>query len=142
MTGGFPCQAFSYAGKKLGFEDTRGTLFFEFARCLDEVRPKVFMAENVRGLLKHDAGRTLNTMIQVLNQLGYHVFEPRVLKAIHHRVPQKRERLIIIGIKSDLYDNQEIHWPKPTGRIYTVKDALRAGDLFPCDVPDLSLIHI
>ena len=135
VTGGFPCQAFSYAGKKLGFEDTRGTMFFEFARCLDEVRPKIFMAENVRGLLNHDGGRTLKTMLQVLNDLGYQVFEPRVIKAIHHKVPQKRERLILIGVRKDLAKNVEIEWPKPTGRIYNVRDALKKGDLFDCDVP-------
>ena len=71
MTGGFPCQAFSYAGKKLGFEDTRGTLFYEFARCVKEVQPKVFWAENVRGLLSHDNGRTLRTIVDVFEQLGY-----------------------------------------------------------------------
>ena len=69
MTGGFPCQAFSFAGKKLGFEDTRGTLFHEFARCVKEVNPKIFMAENVRGLVSHDKGRTLATIINVLEAL-------------------------------------------------------------------------
>lgn len=69
VTGGFPCQAFSFAGKKLGFEDTRGTLFHEFARCVKEVNPKIFMAENVRGLVSHDKGRTLATIINVLKAL-------------------------------------------------------------------------
>lgn len=135
VTGGFPCQAFSYAGKKRGFEDTRGTLFFEFARCLKEVQPEVFMAENVRGLLRHDDGRTVETMLNVLKELGYHVYEPKVLKAIHHRVPQKRERLIIVGVKKELKGDYEFEWPSPTGRIYTVKDALKKGELFPQNVP-------
>lgn len=136
LTGGFPCQAFSYAGKKLGFEDTRGTMFFEFARCLKETNAKVFMAENVRGLLTHDDGRTLRTMLKILNEIGYHVEEPKVMKAIHHRVPQKRERLIIVGIRKDLHDDERFEWPKPTGKIYTVRDALKPGDLFKTEVPE------
>lgn len=135
VTGGFPCQAFSYAGKKLGMEDTRGTLFFEFARCLKEVKPKVFMAENVRGLLKHDNGRTLETILSIFEEMGYKVFEPRVMKAIHHRVPQKRERLIIVGVRKDLAVDVEFDWPRPIGRVYTVRDALKAGELFETDVP-------
>jgi len=135
LTGGFPCQAFSYAGKKMGFEDTRGTMFFEFARCLKETNAKVFMAENVRGLLSHDNGRTLGTMIRLLGELGYHVEEPKVMKAIHHRVPQKRERLIIVGIRKDLWNGTRFEWPQPTGKIYTVRDALKAGELFKTDVP-------
>ncbi len=136
VTGGFPCQAFSYAGKKLGFEDTRGTMFFEYARCLKEVRPKVFMAENVRGLLNHDDGKTLKTMISILDELGYRVFEPKVVKAIHHKVPQKRERLIVVGVRKDLSYYGDFEWPIPTGRIYTVADALKKGDLFSKDVAD------
>jgi len=136
VTGGFPCQAFSYAGKKMGFEDTRGTLFFEFARCLKEVKPKVFLAENVRGLLNHEDGRTMQTIISVLKSLGYHVHEPKVLKAIHYKVPQKRERLIIVGVRKDCMNSKvDLKWPTPTGKVYTVKDALKAGDLFPTDVP-------
>ena len=136
VTGGFPCQAFSYAGKKLGMDDTRGTLFFEYARCLKEVRPKVFLAENVRGLLRHDEGKTLETIVSIFEEMGYKVFEPRVMKAIHHRVPQKRERLIIVGIRKDLAADVEFEWPKPTGRIYTVRDALKAGELFDKNVPE------
>jgi DNA (cytosine-5)-methyltransferase 1 len=135
LTGGFPCQAFSFAGKKLGFEDTRGTMFFEFARCIRECRPKVFMAENVRGLLNHDGGRTLRTMVKILTELGYHVEEPRVVKAIHHRVPQKRERLIIVGVRKELRGKAAFEWPKPTGKIYTVRDALKPGELFKEPVP-------
>ena len=98
---GFPCQAFSYAGKSLGFEDTRGTLFFEFARCVKEVKPKIAIGENVRGLLRHDNGKTLKTMIGVLEEIGYNV-EYKVLKAQYLDVPQKRERLIILAIRKDL----------------------------------------
>ena len=103
VTGGFPCQAFSYAGKKLGLEDTRGTLFYEFARVVDEVRPAICIGENVRGLLRHDNGKTLSSMIDILDDLGYHVLAPQVLKAIFYRVPQKRERLFIVGIRKILH---------------------------------------
>ena len=135
VTGGFPCQAFSYAGKKLGFEDTRGTLFFEFARALKETNAPVFLAENVRGLLSHEQGKTLQTMIEVLNELGYHVYEPKVLKAIHYKVPQKRERLIIVGVKKEYANKVIYNYPQPYEKIYTLKDALKKGELYNCDVP-------
>lgn len=96
VAGGFPCQAFSYAGKKLGFEDTRGTLFFQFARCIKEVRPKVFIGENVEGLLRHQKGKTLSVMVRVLRDMGYDV-QYKVLNAAYFGVPQKRKRLFIIG---------------------------------------------
>ncbi|MBO1928154.1 DNA (cytosine-5-)-methyltransferase [Thiomicrorhabdus sp. 6S2-11] len=133
LSGGFPCQAFSYAGKKLGFEDTRGTLFYEFARALNEIRPKIFIAENVRGLVSHDNGRTLETMIDVLESLDYKVLSPKVLKAINYQVPQKRERLFLVGIRKDL--NINYSYPKPDEKIYVLKDALKAGKLYPNDVP-------
>jgi DNA (cytosine-5)-methyltransferase 1 len=135
LTGGFPCQAFSYAGKKRGLEDTRGTLFYEFARALQESQPAVFLAENVRGLLSHDKGRTLETMIEVFESMGYHVLEPRVLKAIHYRVPQKRERLFIVGIKKAYAAQVRFQWPKAHAKIYTLKDALKKGELYDTDVP-------
>lgn len=136
LTGGFPCQAFSYAGKKLGFEDTRGTLFFEFARALKETEAPVFIIENVRGLLSHEKGETLQTMLNVLREeLNYHVFEPKVLKAIHYRVPQKRERLIIVGIKKEYSKKITYTYPEPYEKIYTLKDALKKGELFNSNVP-------
>ena len=101
VSGGFPCQSFSYAGKSLGFEDTRGTLFFEFARCVKEIKPKIALGENVRGLLKHDDGHTLSTMVSVLNNLGYRV-AIKLLKSQFFDVPQKRERLFILGVRQDL----------------------------------------
>lgn len=136
LTGGFPCQAFSYAGKRLGFDDTRGTLFFEFARAIQECTPKIIIAENVRGLLTHDNGRTIKTIIDVLeNDLGYTVYSPEILKAIFYKVPQKRERLIIVAIRSDLSDKMDFSYPKPYNKIYTLKDALKKGELFDEDVP-------
>lgn len=135
LSGGFPCQAFSYAGKKLGFEDTRGTLFFEFARAVKETNPKVFVAENVRGLLAHDEGRTLAAITDIIDELGYYLVPPRVLKAVFYKVPQKRERLFLIGIRKDLADKVEFHWPSPYHRILTLQDALKAGELYENDVP-------
>lgn len=135
LSGGFPCQAFSYAGKKLGFEDTRGTLFFEFARAVKETNPKVFVAENVRGLLAHEEGKTLETITNIIDELGYYLVPPRVLKAVFYKVPQKRERLFLIGIRKDLADQVEFNWPSPYHRILTLQDALKAGELYPDDVP-------
>jgi len=136
LSGGFPCQAFSYAGKKLGFEDTRGTLFFEYARAVQEIHPKVILAENVRGLLKHDQGRTLNAIVAVIDELGYALVEPRVLKAMFYQVPQKRERLFLVAVRKDLSAQAQFAWPSPYHRILTMRDALKAGVLYPCDVPD------
>jgi DNA (cytosine-5)-methyltransferase 1 len=135
ISGGFPCQAFSYAGKKMGFEDTRGTLFFEFARAIKEANPKVFIAENVRGLMKHDGGKTLKTISKIIDDLGFKLIEPRVLKAIFYRVPQKRERLFLVGIRKDLIKKTKFKWPSPYNRIMTMKDALKKGELFNTDVP-------
>lgn len=89
VTGGFPCQAFSYAGKKLGLKDTRGTLFYDFARAVNEIKPKIFLAENVRGLINHNNGQTLAGILSVFKEIGYKVLEPQLLKAIFYRVPQK-----------------------------------------------------
>lgn len=134
LTGGFPCQAFSYAGKSLGFEDTRGTLFFEMARALKELKPKVFLAENVRALLTHDNGNTLKVIRQVIDELGYYLVEPRVLKAIFYKVPQKRERLILVAIRKDLINGVSFKWPAPYKRVLTLRDAFYAGDLYSTDI--------
>ncbi|MBX2961018.1 MAG: DNA (cytosine-5-)-methyltransferase [Cyclobacteriaceae bacterium] len=133
VTGGFPCQAFSYAGKKLGFKDARGTLFYEFARVVNEVKPLLCVGENVRGLLNHDRGRTLQGMKSILDEIGYKPLDEKILKAIFYKVPQKRERLILIGIRKDI--EITFNFPKPHNKIYNLKDALKAGELFTTDVP-------
>jgi len=133
VTGGFPCQAFSYAGKKLGLEDARGTLFYEFARAIKETNPLVAVGENVRGLLTHENGKTLSGMISILEELGYRVINPQVLKAIFYNVPQKRERLFIVAIRNDL--KVDFDFPRPNKKILTVRDALKAGVLYKTDVP-------
>lgn len=133
VTGGFPCQAFSYAGKKLGLEDARGTLFYEFARVVDEVKPYICLGENVRGLLSHENGKTLQGMISILNEIGYRIVPVQVLKAINFKVPQKRERLFLVGIRKDI--EVEFNYPKPNTKVFTLKDALKKGELFDSDVP-------
>lgn len=135
VSGGFPCQAFSYAGKQGGFNDTRGTLFFEMARAIDEIQPKVFLCENVKGLVSHDGGRTFKTIRRTISELGYTLVEPRVLKAIMHQVPQKRERLILIAIRNDLADRVSYHWPSPFHEVLTLSDAFHKGILYDTDTP-------
>lgn len=135
ITGGFPCQAFSYAGNKGGFEDTRGTLFFELARAVRDIRPKVLMCENVRGLASHDGGRTLSVIRNTISELGYTLVEPRVLQAIKYKVPQKRERLIMVAVRNDVADRVTFRWPSPYCRIMNLRDALYAGELYDTDVP-------
>ncbi len=135
LSGGFPCQAFSYAGKKLGFKDTRGTLFYEFAKRVKECRPKVLLAENVKGLKSHDQGRTLATISNVIREIGYDLVEPQILKAIFYQVPQKRERLIMVAIRKDLKAKDLFKYPDPYPEIFTLRDALKKGRLYENDCP-------
>ena len=111
LSGGAPCQAFSYAGKRLGLEDARGTLFYHYALFLEKLQPKMFLFENVRGLLTHDHGKTYATMIDIFKRAGYAI-DKQVLNAWDHGVPQKRERLITIGIRNDLVGKTEYTFPK------------------------------
>lgn len=134
VTGGFPCQSFSYAGKKRGLDDARGTLFYEFARTVQEVQPLICVGENVRGLLSHDKGATLHSMVEILEGLGYDVLTPKVLKAAFHKVPQKRERLFLVGIKKD--SGITFKYPTPESSMMNLSEALKAGELFESDVPE------
>lgn len=122
VAGGFPCQAFSYAGHRLGFEDTRGTLFFEFARCIAQTQPKIVIGENVKGLLNHDDGKTLKTMLAVLDELGYDVIY-KVLRAQYFDVAQKRERLVIVGMKRGW--GGDFVYPKENAYIIPLRSALK-----------------
>ncbi len=133
VTGGFPCQAFSYAGKKLGFKDARGTLFYEFARVVKQVKPLICIGENVKGLLSHEKGKTIEGMVSILDEIGYNVVPVQVLKAIHYKVPQKRERVILVGVRKDIDTKYE--YPKPHSKVYNLVDALKKGELYHCDVP-------
>ncbi len=121
VEGGFPCQAFSYAGKKMGFEDARGTLFYEFARVVKEVQPKIAIGENVKGLLTHDNGRTLKSMVSILQDLGYKVAH-KLLRAQYFDVPQKRERLVIIAVRDDI--NAPILYPKEHDYTISLREAI------------------
>lgn len=134
VTGGFPCQAFSYAGKKLGLSDARGTLFYEFARVVQETKPAICIGENVRGLLTHEDGKTIEGMISILDEIGYNVVAPKIFKTIFYKVPQKRERVLIVGIRKDL-NHHLFEFPKPYKKVYTLKDALKKGELYNSDVP-------
>src|SRR5699024_8502905 len=105
LVGGFPCQSFSVAGNRGGFDDARGTLFFEVARIAKEKQPKALLLENVKGLVGHDKGKTLDTIIKTLNDIGYRVdFE--VLNSKFFGVPQNRERIFIVAVREDLVDNE------------------------------------
>lgn len=130
LSGGFPCQSFSYAGKGLGFEDIRGTLFNPYSKLLKRLKPKVFLAENVKGLVNHDKGKTLFTMIKVFREAGYEVMW-NVLNSWDYDTAQKRERIFIIGIRSDLVEKEEysFKFPKPINPGKVLKDVLK-------DVPE------
>ncbi|MDZ4758967.1 MAG: DNA cytosine methyltransferase [Bacteroidota bacterium] len=112
LCAGFPCQAFSIAGKRGGFEDTRGTLFFDVAEIIKRKRPKAIFLENVKGLRNHNGGRTLETILNVLrNDLGYFVPEPQIINAKEFGVPQNRERIYIVGFRKDL-NIDKFEYPK------------------------------
>ncbi|WP_019967831.1 DNA cytosine methyltransferase [Segatella maculosa] len=115
LCGGFPCQAFSLAGHRLGFKDeTRGTLFFEIEAILRKHQPRAFFLENVKGLAIHDKGRTLKTILGHLDDAGYDVVPPKILNAMDFGVPQHRERIYIIGFRKDLHINTaNFHYPEP-----------------------------
>ncbi len=122
LCAGFPCQAFSMAGKRLGFEETRGTLFFDVAEILRRKRPKAFFLENVKGLLIHDKGKTIQTILKVLREdLDYYVPEPQIINAMNFGVPQHRERVYIVGFRKDQNIN-DFTYPSPTDKSKTFAD--------------------
>lgn len=123
ISGGAPCQAFSYAGKRLGLEDARGTLFYHYALFLEKLQPKMFLFENVRGLLTHDHGKTYSTMLDIFTRAGYTI-DKQVLNAWNYSVPQKRERLITIGIRNDLVGKTEYRFPKAHSYKPVLRDVL------------------
>lgn len=114
LCAGFPCQSFSLAGKRLGFEEARGTLFFDVAEILRRKRPKAFFLENVKGLMLHDKGRTLKIILKILREdLDYFVPEPQIVNAMNFGVPQHRERVYIVGFRKD-QNVTEFTYPEPT----------------------------
>lgn len=123
LCAGFPCQPFSIAGKRLGFEDTRGTLFFEVARIIKYKKPAAFVLENVKGLVNHDKGNTVMVIEKTLKKLGYKV-KWEVLNALKHGVPQNRERWYCVGIRSDLAHKGEIVFPRQCDLKYDLSDII------------------
>lgn len=125
LLAGFPCQAFSIAGKRGGFEDTRGTLFFDVARIIKEKQPKAFLLENVKGLTNHDKGKTFNTIINVLkNELGYTVYSD-ILNAKNFNVPQKRDRIYIVGFKKEI----DFKFPTTKKLVKSIKNILEEKEV-------------
>src|SRR5690625_3444256 len=138
LVGGFPCQAFSLAGKRKGFEDTRGTLFFDIARIAAEKKPKALLLENVKGLVNHDKGNTLDTMIQTLNDIGY-IVDFDVLNSKYFGVPQNRERIFIVAIRKDLVEAEPFSEEATKGQTIVPKGKRRIGewaDVFNFDFPE------
>ena len=121
LSGGAPCQSFSYAGKRLGLQDVRGTMFYHYATFLQKLQPKMFLFENVKGLLTHDQGKTFKTILDIFEEQGYKTVY-RVLNAWDYGVPQKRERLITIGIRSDLVEKCSFNFPKQHDYKPTLRD--------------------
>ncbi len=125
LLAGFPCQAFSIAGRRCGFEDTRGTLFFDVARIIKEKQPQAFLLENVKGLTHHDKGRTLQTILNTLREdLGYTVYT-QLLNAKDYSIPQKRERIYIVGFKEET----DFEFPKTKKLTKSVKDLLETNEV-------------
>ena len=124
LVGGSPCQAFSAVGAQYGLSDTRGTLFYEFARIIKETQPRVFIYENVRGLTTHDNGHTWEVMKSVFeNDLNYRITEPQILNASDYGIPQSRRRVFVIGIREDI-ECGDFAYPEPTQLKYTMQDFL------------------
>ena len=129
LVAGFPCQAFSIAGFKGGFDDTRGTLFFDVARIIEAQRPDAFLLENVKGLVGHDKGKTLSVILRTLREdLGYYVPDPRVINARDFGVPQNRERIFIVGFKSKAAANR-FSYPEALKTKKVIADIKEKGEV-------------
>ena len=132
LCAGFPCQAFSIAGKRGGFEDTRGTLFFDVAEIIKRKKPKAIFLENVKGLRNHNGGRTLETILNVLrNDLDYFVPEPQIINAKNYGIPQNRERIFIVGFRNDI-DVTEFNYPKSTNKAITFENIKEENNFSLC----------
>jgi len=125
LSGGFPCQSFSYSGKKLGLNDRRGTLYYFYAKILQSIKPKVFLVENVKGLYTHDNGNTFKIMKDSFEENGYIVYS-KILNSFDYNVAQKRERLIVIGIRDDIHKLLgKYEFPLPNKKRIVLKDILK-----------------
>jgi DNA (cytosine-5)-methyltransferase 1 len=129
LLAGFPCQPFSNAGQKKGFEDTRGTLFFDICRIVKFHQPKVLLLENVKGFKGHDKGKTFQTVCDALNELGYNIYH-HILNAKDFGVPQNRERIFIVAFLKEHYKNKEVfNFPSPLGKTNKVADILEVKNI-------------
>ena len=147
FVGGSPCQSFSNLGKKRGLTDTRGTLFYEYARLVNEIQPKVFIYENVRAVLSNDCGRTWEKMKEIFEQLGYNIFfthegKPSILNALNYGIPQSRNRIFVVGFRSDLNLVKEYEFPEFIPLEYHVKDFLLDNAPYGSFLPDKNLKFI
>lgn len=131
LCGGFPCQSFSIAGKRLGFEDSRGTMFFEVARILKEKKPKAFILENVKGITNHDGGKTLKTILDILDDLDY-TYVNKVINAKDVGIPQNRERWYCVGIRKDLNIklNPDIIFPTEQANFFSYDDIIDVNNIY------------
>lgn len=123
FVGGSPCQSFSLVGKQRGLDDTRGTLFYEYARLISEIKPKIFIYENVRAVTSHDNGNTWKKMQEVFSELGYKYYAD-VLNAKNYGIPQNRERVFVVGFRNDIAPKDDFKFPKPIELERTMKDFL------------------
>ncbi|MFR5821105.1 MAG: DNA cytosine methyltransferase [Methanobrevibacter smithii] len=147
MLEGSPCQSFSSLGKKRGLSDTRGTLFYEYARLVDEIQPKVFIYENVRAVLSNDCGKTWEKMKEVFEELGYNIFftyedKPSVLNAMNYGIPQSRNRIFVVGFRSDLDLIKEFEFPKPIPLEHYMQDFLLDNTPYGSFLPKRNLEFI
>ncbi len=126
LVGGSPCQSFSTVGFRGGLEDARGTLFYEYARIIKEVNPKVFIYENVRGLTTHDHGNTWEIIKGIFKSLNYRITEPQILNAADYGIPQNRRRIFVIGIRNDIETKSEFEYPLPVDLKYSMKQFLES----------------
>lgn len=131
LCGGFPCQSFSIAGKRLGFEDSRGTMFFEVARILKEKKPKAFILENVKGITNHDGGKTLKTILDILDDLDY-TYVNKVINAKDVGIPQNRERWYCVGIRKNLNIklNPDIIFPTEQTNFFSYDDVIEVNNIY------------
>ena len=132
LCAGFPCQAFSISGKQKGFNDNRGNLFFDIARILEYKKTKIVFMENVKNLVRHDNGKTLNTIKHIMNELGYD-FYYKVLNASDYGIPQKRERIYMVCFRKDL-NIKQFNFPKPIELIKHLEDFLLEENQVPNDI--------
>lgn len=137
LCGGPPCQSYSRAGKQMGDLDSRGQMYLQFLRAIEEVRPKAVLFENVVGLKNWDAGRVVNEIVSDLQAKGYQVKGPVVLNANDYGVAQVRKRLFIVAIRKDI-ESDGFHFPKPSDYKPCVRDAFFAGTLYDTDLPESS----